>query len=78
MSKFQAKTSTYKGHKIIEIRDTENDKRVISFGFNKAKAISECFEAIQKFVEDNENKVTIDVDKLSDEQLSLLQTFIQR
>lgn len=70
----------YKGNKTISI--SNGDKRVVSFGLTKAKAILASYEAIKSFVEANEDNststATIDLDKLTPEQQQLVQSFIQK
>jgi hypothetical protein len=66
MSNFKVENSTYKGHNILTIKDS-NDKIVISFGKKKANAIIECFEKIKEFAESSDKK--IDISSLSKEQI---------
>lgn len=51
MSDYTTETGEFKGNKTISIINGE--KRVVSFGIKKAKAIVENIEAIKKFVEEN-------------------------
>ncbi len=44
----------YKGHKLIVLKRTENDRFPFKFGLSKAKLIIENIEAIKKFVEENQ------------------------
>lgn len=44
----------YKGNKMIELIDDEEDKYPFSFGIRKAKKILANFDAIRKFVEEND------------------------
>lgn len=54
MSQYSTTVGEYKGNKTITINN--GDKRVISFGINKAKAILAQVEDIKKFVEENDKK----------------------
>lgn len=56
MSDFKSVVGDFKGNPVISIL-TEDDKRVMSFGLSKAKAILSRIEDIKKFVEDNKEKV---------------------
>lgn len=55
MSDYNSNTSTFKGSAVIGI--TDGEKRVISFGVKKAKAILSQIEAIKVFVEANDKGV---------------------
>lgn len=81
---FKTTTGEYKGNKTISIKkEYENkdgetkDGHVLTFGVNKAKAILSVVDDIKKFVEDND-KNTIDVSKLTPEQLDLVNSFVQK
>lgn len=50
---FKTEIGEFKGSKTISLM--KDDKRVISFGINKAVTILECLEEIKKFVEDNKS-----------------------
>lgn len=50
---FKTEVGEFKGSKTIAIT-TADDKRVITFGLSKAKAILESIDAIKKFVEQND------------------------
>lgn len=76
MSKYNAETGEFKGNKVITL--SEGEKRVVSFGLRKAKAILENIEAIKKFVEENDSYVAVDTSKLSPEQQQLIQSFITK
>jgi len=52
MSEFSSTTSVFKGNPVIGI--VNGEKRVISFGVKKAKAILSQIEEIKKFVEEND------------------------
>jgi len=53
MADFKTEVGEFKGSKTIAI-STSDDKRVITFGLTKAKAILESIDAIREFVEQNE------------------------
>lgn len=73
-------TDVYKGNPTISI--FSGDKRILSFGLRKAKAILGVIEEIKSFVESNENassnSATIDLSKLTPEQQALINSFIQK
>jgi len=78
---YKTEVGEYKGNKTISINN--GDKRVVSFGLTKAKAILASYEDIKKFVEENDNggssnNTTIDMSKLTPEQQQLVQSFIQK
>lgn len=50
---FKTEVGEFKGSKTIAIT-TSDDKRVITFGLSKAKAILESIDAIRAFVEQND------------------------
>lgn len=52
MSDYNSNTGEYKGNPTITINDGE--KRVVSFGLKKAKAIVAQYNEIKKFVEEND------------------------
>lgn len=54
MSDYKVETGEFKGNKTISI--SKEEKRVVSFGLKKAKAIIENYEAIKKFVEENDSE----------------------
>lgn len=56
MSDYNSNTSTFKGNAVIGI--TDGEKRVISFGVKKAKAILSQVEAIKEFIDANDKSVT--------------------
>lgn len=58
MSNYTTETGEFKGNKTISIINGE--KRVVSFGIKKAKAIVENIEAIKKFVEENSTEESND------------------
>jgi len=43
----------FKGHKMIQFKESVDDKYGLSFGLKKAKIILEHIEDIKKFVEEN-------------------------
>jgi hypothetical protein len=55
MSTFKSESGEFKGSKTFSIL-TADDKRVITFGVTKAKAILATLEELKKFVEENEKK----------------------
>jgi hypothetical protein len=81
---YNSETGSYNGNKTISLNN--DDKRVISFGYKKAKAIVELYEDIKAFVEDCEangtkganTTVTIDTSKLTDNQKANLTQFIRK
>ena len=75
---YKTEVGEFKGNKTISILN--GDKRVVSFGLSKAKAILASYEEIKAFVEANDKGETaqIDLSKLTPEQQSLLQSFIQK
>jgi len=46
----------YRGNKLIVLKRDENDRFPFKFGKTKAKLIVENFEAIKKFVEEEQEK----------------------
>jgi len=70
---YKTEIGEFKGSKTISI--IVDDRRVISFGLNKAKAIIATIDHIRDFVEGNKNS-SIDIDSLTDEQKRLIQQFI--
>lgn len=78
---YTTEVGEYKGNKTISI--SNGDKRIVSFGLTKAKAIIAAFADIQKFVEDNDNATpantaTVNLDNLTPEQQQLVQSFLQK
>jgi hypothetical protein len=55
MSEYSVEVAEWKGSPVIAL--LKGDKRVLSFGLAKAKAIIACIESIQKFVKDNSEGV---------------------
>lgn len=53
---YKTEVGEFKGNKTIAI-STEDDKRVISFGLSKAKAILASVDAIREFVAKNDKSV---------------------
>ncbi len=49
-----AKISEFKGHKVMTLMNSEDDKYPFTFGVAKAKLIIENIEEIKKFVEENQ------------------------
>jgi len=43
----------FKGHKLIVLKRSPDDRYPLKFGLRKARLIVENFEAIKKFVEEN-------------------------
>jgi hypothetical protein len=52
---FKSESGEFKGSKTFSILTTD-DKRVITFGVTKAKAILASIEDLKKFVEENDKK----------------------
>jgi hypothetical protein len=52
---FKSESGEFKGNKTFSVL-TLDDKRVITFGLTKAKAILATIEELKKFVEENEKK----------------------
>jgi len=78
---FTSETGEFKGSKTFSVMD--GDRRVITFGVNKAKAILSVLKDLEQFVANNDNtttnqSVTLDVSGLSKEQLSYISQFIKR
>jgi len=75
---YTTETGDFKGSKTLSI--SKGEKRVISFGLTKAKAILAAFEDIKTFVEANDKGEIqkIDLNKLSPEQQDLVNSFIQK
>ena len=48
-----AKISEFKGHKLIELSNGEDDKFPFSFGLAKAKLILDNIDEIKKFVKES-------------------------
>lgn len=72
---FKTEIGEYKGSKTISIMS--DDRRVISFGVNKAKAILASIDDIKKFVENSE-KNSVDFTNLSEDQKKLIMQFINK
>ena len=53
---FKTEVGEFKGNKTISI-STSDDKRVVSFGLSKAKAILASVDAIREFVAKNDKSV---------------------
>lgn len=77
-NEFKTEVGEYKGNKTISINN--NEKRVVSFGLTKAKAILASLDAIKQFVEDNDKgeTATVDLTKLTPEQHTLVSSFTQK
>jgi hypothetical protein len=81
MSKLTTVVGEFKGNKTITINN--GDRRVITFGITKAKAIIESIDAIKEFVANNDNTknsndLTINLDNLTEDQKSLILSLTQR
>lgn len=57
---FKTEVGEFKGSKTISI--LKDDKRVLSFGLNKAKAILACIDSIKDFVAVNDKSVQPNLD----------------
>lgn len=64
---FKTEVGEFKGNKTLSI--ISGDRRVISFGLNKAKAIVACIDEIRKFSEATDTG-SINLDSLSEDQKS--------
>ena len=71
---FKTEVGEFKGNKTLSI--FSGDRRVISFGLNKAKAIIACIDEIKKFSEATDNG-SINLDSLSEDQKRLIMQFIK-
>jgi hypothetical protein len=49
-----AERSEYKGHQMLVLKRSEDEKFPFSFGLSKAKMILDHLEEIKKFVADND------------------------
>jgi|688.fasta_scaffold1657613_1 hypothetical protein len=72
---FKTEVGEYKGSKTLSIMS--DDRRIISFGINKAKAILASIDEIRQFVEGSE-KNSVDFSSLSEEQKKLVMQFINK
>lgn len=72
---FKAEKSEFKGHKTLSIIDGY-DRRVLSFGLSKAKAILACVKDIEEFVNSAKSD-SLDLENLTDEQKELVLNFIK-
>lgn len=54
---FKSESGEFKGSKTFSVLTTD-DKRIVTFGLTKAKAILATIEDLKKFVEENEKKVS--------------------
>jgi hypothetical protein len=72
---FKTEVGEYKGSKTLSIMS--DDRRIISFGINKARAILASIDEIRQFVEGSE-KNSVDFSNLSDEQKKLVTQFINK
>lgn len=72
---FKTEVGEYKGSKTLSIMS--DDRRIISFGINKAKAILASIDEIRQFVESSE-KNSVDFSNLSEEQKKLVMQFINK
>ena len=70
---FKTEVGEFKGNKTLSI--ISGDRRVISFGLNKAKAIVACIDEIRKFSETSDSS-SINLDSLSEDQKRLIMQFI--
>ena len=77
-NEYKTETGEFKGNKTISIFNS--DKRVVSFGLNKAKAILASYEDIKAFVEANDKgeTATVDLNSLTPEQQALVNSFVQK
>jgi len=70
---YKTEIGEFKGSKTMSI--FIDDRRVISFGLNKAKAIIATIDHIRDFVENGKSS-SIDLDSLTDDQKKIIQQFI--
>ena len=75
---YKTEIGEFKGNKTISI--LSGDKRVVSFGLSKAKAILASYEDIKAFVEANDKTqtATVDMSNLTLEQQLLVKAFTQK
>ena len=71
---FKTEVGEYKGSKTLSI--FVEDRRVISFGVNKAKAILACIDQIRQFTELSD-KNSINLENLSEEQRKAIEQFLR-
>lgn len=71
---FKTEVGEFKGNKTLSI--IAGDRRVISFGLNKAKAIVACIDEIRKFSEATDSG-SINLDSLSEDQKRIIMQFIK-
>jgi hypothetical protein len=57
---FKAEIGEFKGSKTIAL-STKDDKRVLTFGLTKAKAILACLDEIKEFVAKNDKALQSDL-----------------
>jgi hypothetical protein len=64
----------------MSIYDTSGEKeyRVVSFGMKKAKAIDACIDHVREFIDENKSNIALNLDKLTEEEKALVQSFIVR
>jgi hypothetical protein len=72
---FKTEIGEYKGSKTISIMS--DDRRVVSFGVSKAKAILATIDEIRQFVENSEKK-SVDLSNLSEDQKRTIMQFINK
>ena len=78
---FTSEIGEFKGNKTFSV--TSGDKRIITFGVNKAKAILAVIKDLEKFVQDNdssnvkEKDLSLNTNSLTTEQLSLISQFLR-
>jgi len=58
---FKVETGEFKGNKTLTIKNTATDKRVLTIGLGKAKALLANLEEIKKFVAENDKNNTSDI-----------------
>jgi hypothetical protein len=72
---FKTEIGEYKGSKTISIMS--DDRRIVSFGVSKAKAILATIDEIRQFVENSEKK-SVDLSNLSEDQKRTIMQFINK
>lgn len=72
---FKTEIGEYKGSKTISL--ISGDRRIISFGINKAKAIIACIDEIKQFAQSTDNN-SIDLENLSEDQKKVIMQFLSK
>jgi hypothetical protein len=72
---FKTEIGEFKGSKTISILN--GDRRIVSFGVSKAKAILACVEEIKKFAESVDGN-SIDLSNLSEDEKKVIEQFLKK